>query len=89
MCQNADYQFRAQLLGGFDPLTAGETKLAGAINTQPNVVSRTWEYWTVRLEEAGRLPPGMAGAKKSAAAKGAKKTSPAKKPSQAKSKGRK
>lgn len=88
MCQNAVYQMQAQLLGGIDVLTAGETKLAGAINTQPNVISRTWEVWTVRLEEAGRLPPGMAGAKKPAAAKISKRTSPAKKPSP-KSKGRK
>jgi ribulose-5-phosphate 4-epimerase/fuculose-1-phosphate aldolase len=91
MCQNAVYQMQAQLLGSVDPLTAGETKLAGAINSQPNVVSRTWEVWTVRLEEAGRWPP--AGARKAAlaksAAKGTKPTSPAKKPSQAKSKGRK
>lgn len=90
MCQNADYQMRAQLLGSVDPLTAGETKLAGAINLQPNVVSRTWEYWTVRLDEAGRTPPGV---KKPATAKGSKrpnatKPSPAKKQSPAKSKGR-
>jgi hypothetical protein len=88
MCQNAVYQMQAQLLGGIDVLTPGETKLAGAINTQPNVISRTWEVWTVRLEEAGRLPPGMAGAKKAVAAKATKSTSPAKKPSP-KSKGRK
>jgi HCOMODA/2-hydroxy-3-carboxy-muconic semialdehyde decarboxylase len=88
LCQNADYQMRAQLLGSVDPLTAGETKLAGAINSQPNVVSRTWEYWTVRLDEAGRTPPGVTGAKKPAAAKGSKRSSPAKS-SPAKPKGRK
>jgi ribulose-5-phosphate 4-epimerase/fuculose-1-phosphate aldolase len=63
MCVNADYQMRAQLLGGLGPLTRGEVKLAGALFVQPNVTSRTWEYWTMRLAQAGRLPPGAARAK--------------------------
>jgi hypothetical protein len=45
------------------PLTAGETKLAGSLNALPNVVGRTWEYWSHRLAEAGRLPPAPARAK--------------------------
>jgi ribulose-5-phosphate 4-epimerase/fuculose-1-phosphate aldolase len=62
MCQNAEYQLRAQLLGNQSPgkvptLTAGETKLAGVINAMPNVTNRTWEYWTQRLGKAGGLPP--------------------------------
>jgi ribulose-5-phosphate 4-epimerase/fuculose-1-phosphate aldolase len=62
MCQNAEYQLRAQLLGNHSPgklptLTAGETKLAGVINAMPNVTNRTWEYWTLRLDKAGGLPP--------------------------------
>src|SRR6516165_8721138 len=62
MCQNAEYQLRAQLLGNLSPgkvptLTAGETKLAGVINAMPNVTNRTWEYWTLRLGKAGGLPP--------------------------------
>jgi hypothetical protein len=23
----------------------------------PNVIARTWEYWTLRLQAAGALPP--------------------------------
>jgi HCOMODA/2-hydroxy-3-carboxy-muconic semialdehyde decarboxylase len=64
MCANAEYQMRAQLLGGIGPLTRGEIKMAGALFLQPNVVSRTWEYWSMRLDLAGGTPPGAASAKK-------------------------
>jgi ribulose-5-phosphate 4-epimerase/fuculose-1-phosphate aldolase len=63
MCQNAAYQLQAQLLGKVVPLTPGETKLAGSINAMPNVVGRTWEYWSHRLAEAGRTPPRLAARK--------------------------
>jgi hypothetical protein len=56
MCQNAQYQLAAHLLGKVVPLSSGETRLAGSINAMPNVVGRTWEYWTMRLADAGRLP---------------------------------
>ena len=35
----------------------GEVKLAGALSLLPNVVTRTWEYWSMRLEAAGAMPP--------------------------------
>jgi hypothetical protein len=38
--------------------------MAGALFLQPNVVSRTWEYWSMRLDLAGGTPPGAASAKK-------------------------
>ncbi len=57
MCQNADYQLRAHLLGKVAPLTSGETRLASTLNAMPNVTNRTWEYWTLRLDKAGGLPP--------------------------------
>jgi HCOMODA/2-hydroxy-3-carboxy-muconic semialdehyde decarboxylase len=63
MCQNAIYQLQAHLLGKVVPLTLGETRLAGSLNALPNVVGRTWEYWSQRLAEAGRLPPRAAGSK--------------------------
>jgi HCOMODA/2-hydroxy-3-carboxy-muconic semialdehyde decarboxylase len=56
MCQNAVYQLQAQLLGKVAHLTPGETRLAGSINALPNVVGRTWEYWSCRLAESGRMP---------------------------------
>jgi len=63
MCQNAVYQLQAQMLGKVVPLSPGETRLAGAINAMPNVVGRTWEYWSCRLAEAGRMPPRRGKAK--------------------------
>jgi HCOMODA/2-hydroxy-3-carboxy-muconic semialdehyde decarboxylase len=60
MCQNADYQLKAKLLGKVATLTPGESVLAGGLNALPNVTSRTWEYWTQRLERAGALPPRAA-----------------------------
>lgn len=59
MCQNADYQLRAHMLGKVASLTPGETKLAGVINAMPTVTNRTWEYWTQRLARAGGLPPAV------------------------------
>ena len=57
MCQNAEYQLRALALGTPQPLYPGEVKLAGALSLLPNVVTRTWEYWSARLEAAGAMPP--------------------------------
>ena len=57
MCQNAEYQMRALALGAAAPLHPGETRLAGVISAMPNVVMRTWEYWSVRLAAAGAMPP--------------------------------
>src|SRR5262249_48886805 len=61
MCQNADYQLKARLIGNITPLTPGEIRLAGALNALPNVTNRTWEYWTLRLGKGAGLPP-VAGA---------------------------
>ena len=57
LCQNAEYQLRAHMLGTPEPLLRGEIKLAGGINLLPNVTARTWEYWSVRLKAARALPP--------------------------------
>jgi ribulose-5-phosphate 4-epimerase/fuculose-1-phosphate aldolase len=63
MCQNADYQLRALALGAPEPLHPGEVRLASTLNALPNVVNRTWEYWSVRLEAAGGMPPRRSGGK--------------------------
>jgi hypothetical protein len=63
MCQNADYQLRALALGAPQPLYSGEVALAGKLSLQPNVVTRTWEYWSMRLEAAGGMPPRRSSAK--------------------------
>jgi len=57
LCQNAEYQMKAYLLGAPTPLRPGEIRLAGSINVMPSVVARTWEYWSMRLHAAGLWPP--------------------------------
>jgi ribulose-5-phosphate 4-epimerase/fuculose-1-phosphate aldolase len=69
MCQNAEYQMRALALGAATPLHPGETKLAGVISAMPTVVTRTWEYWSLRLAAAGAMPPRRS-VKKSARGRG-------------------
>jgi HCOMODA/2-hydroxy-3-carboxy-muconic semialdehyde decarboxylase len=71
MCQNAQFQLQAHLLGKVVPLSSGETRLAGTINAMPNVTGRTWEYWTMRLDRAGMLPKGRVGSRRPATAKAA------------------
>jgi ribulose-5-phosphate 4-epimerase/fuculose-1-phosphate aldolase len=63
MCQNAQFQLQAHLLGKVVPLSSGETRLAGSINAMPNVTGRTWEYWTMRLDRAGLLPKARVGSR--------------------------
>ena len=63
MCQNAEYQLRALALGAPERLHPGEIKLAGALSLLPTVVTRTWEYWSMRLEAAGAMPPRRSSAK--------------------------
>jgi hypothetical protein len=41
------------MLGAAQPLHSGEIKLAGTLGAMPNVVSRTWEYWSARLDAGG------------------------------------
>jgi ribulose-5-phosphate 4-epimerase/fuculose-1-phosphate aldolase len=56
MCQNAEYQLKAKLLGHVATLTPGEAALASKISALPTATSRTWEYWTQRLDQVGHLP---------------------------------
>jgi len=57
MCRNAEYQLKAMALGTAGRLYPGEIDMAGALHRQPNVVSRAWEYWCMRLDKAGGTPP--------------------------------
>jgi len=63
MCQNAEYQLRAQALSSSAPLHPGETKLAGALSLMPTVVTRTWEYWSARVAARGGEPAPRRGGK--------------------------
>jgi ribulose-5-phosphate 4-epimerase/fuculose-1-phosphate aldolase len=59
LCQNAEYQMKAYLLGAPTPLRPGEVKLAGGINAMPSVAARTWEYWCQRLKLGGLWPANV------------------------------
>ena len=75
LCQNADYQLRAMMLGTPQPLHPGEIELAGKINVKPTAAERTWEYWSVRLKASGFWPPRRtAKAQRRAGAKPARPT---------------
>jgi len=56
-CHNAIYLSEARKMGAVGPLTPGEIEMAGAISTIPSVPLRTWEYWSIRLEKRGGMPP--------------------------------
>lgn len=57
-CRNAEYLTQAKLIGTPSPLNRREAELAGEYNLGEGPVSRAWEYWNMRLEKAGGLPPG-------------------------------
>jgi ribulose-5-phosphate 4-epimerase/fuculose-1-phosphate aldolase len=69
MCQNAEYQLRAQSLSSSAPLHRGEIKLAGALSLMPTVVTRTWEYWSARVAARGGESAPRSGGKSRAAAR--------------------
>ena len=57
LCQNAEYQLRASILGTPMPLYPGEIKPAGEANLAPGPIGRAWEYWYMRLKASDGLPP--------------------------------
>jgi ribulose-5-phosphate 4-epimerase/fuculose-1-phosphate aldolase len=73
MCQNAEYQLRAQSLSSSAPLHRGEIKLAGALSLMPTVVTRTWEYWSARVATRGGGSAPRRGGKGPAAARASRK----------------
>jgi ribulose-5-phosphate 4-epimerase/fuculose-1-phosphate aldolase len=61
LCQNADYQLRAHILGTPAPLHPGEIKLADLFSQQRAGVERAWEYYSMRLKASSfSLPKRMA-----------------------------
>ncbi len=68
---NAEFQVRAMMIGGgIASLTPGETQLASQLVTKTTGLTRSWEYWAMRVAKAGGLPQA---AKKSRPAKAAAK----------------
>jgi len=55
--RNADYQVRAMTIGqNIASLSPGETQLAGQISGKTTGLTRSWEYWSMRVAKAGGLP---------------------------------
>ena len=57
ICQNAEYQLRAHMLGSASPLYPGEIRQADVLHQQRAGVDRAWEYYCVRLKNSGGWPP--------------------------------
>jgi HCOMODA/2-hydroxy-3-carboxy-muconic semialdehyde decarboxylase len=68
-CRNAEFQTQATNLGPLGPLSAGEIEKAGSIATATTGQARAWEYWTVRLQKRGGMPPRAPSARGTAAGK--------------------
>jgi hypothetical protein len=48
--RNAEYQVRAMTIGSdVATLSAGETNLAGRISAKTTGLTRSWEYWSMRV----------------------------------------
>ena len=56
-CRNAEFQMAAKGLKTVSQLTPGEAEMAEASNLQPNPSTRAWDYWVMRLEKSGGMPP--------------------------------
>ena len=72
-CRNAEYQWQAHQLGKVMQLSPGEIDKAALVHKQPNVVTRTWEYWSMRLEKSGNGLPAAASARAKRTRSGARK----------------
>jgi ribulose-5-phosphate 4-epimerase/fuculose-1-phosphate aldolase len=56
-CRNAEFQMAAKALKTVSTLTPGEAEMASAVNLQPLATTRAWDYWVMRLEQSGGMPP--------------------------------
>src|SRR5450759_340547 len=71
--RNAEYQVQSLAIGGtIASLSPGETEFAGKIGTQTTGLTRSWEYWSMRVAKSGRMADAIAPVAKRAAPKRAK-----------------
>jgi ribulose-5-phosphate 4-epimerase/fuculose-1-phosphate aldolase len=84
--RNAEYQVRALSIGtNIASLTPGEAAAAGGISAKTTGLTRSWEYWAMRVAHAGKMPDApKAAAKPKAAVKKAAAKKPAVKKAKAK-----
>jgi HCOMODA/2-hydroxy-3-carboxy-muconic semialdehyde decarboxylase len=55
--RNAEYQVRAMTIGtDIATLSAGEAKLAGEISAKTTGLTRSWEYWSMRIAKKTAVP---------------------------------
>ena len=65
--RNAEYQVRALTIGGaIASLSPGEAQLAGQITAKTTGLTRSWEYWSMRVAKSGSLAGGVPTAAKKA-----------------------
>ncbi|MGH6684846.1 MAG: class II aldolase/adducin family protein [Pseudolabrys sp.] len=57
--RNAEYQVRAMTIGTVAALSQGETELAGQITGKTTGLTRSWEYWSMRVAKAGGTRPAV------------------------------
>ncbi|MFZ0422682.1 MAG: class II aldolase/adducin family protein [Xanthobacteraceae bacterium] len=70
---NAEIQLRSMAIGKIGALNAAERQRSEPRQLSPRPMARAWEYWTMRLQKVGGLPPPIKPAKaKPAKAKQAK-----------------
>lgn len=68
--RNAEYQVLAMSIGSnIASLSPGETELAGKIVNTTTGLTRSWEYWSMRVAKSGGAAPKATSAKSKPAAK--------------------
>jgi HCOMODA/2-hydroxy-3-carboxy-muconic semialdehyde decarboxylase len=71
--RNAEYQVRALSIGSsIASLSPGEAQLAGSISTKTTGLTRSWEYWSMRVAKSGGVAGGVLSARKKPARVAAK-----------------
>ncbi len=55
--RNAEFQVRAMALGPIEPFTSGELELCANIINVTTGLTRSWEYWAMRVAKAGGALP--------------------------------
>ncbi|HTQ82266.1 MAG TPA: class II aldolase/adducin family protein [Pseudolabrys sp.] len=67
-CRNAEQQVRAMSIGTVNILSQGEMQLAAEIPKRTTALTRSWDYWALRVAKAGASPKMQrAGSAKTAA----------------------
>jgi HCOMODA/2-hydroxy-3-carboxy-muconic semialdehyde decarboxylase len=55
-CRNADFQVRGMSIGKVASLSEGEVQLADQITGKTTGLTRSWDYWAMRVAKAGGVP---------------------------------